>query len=176
MKSAFAALAFAGAFGLWALPVAADSTSTTVFQHKHWQVEYVQWDDGTAACLGEVSAINESFSIWVYPDASVRIQFYSKAWEFGDASDTANLEVQIDRRRKWTLTDAELYKNSVLFNLPDSDEGVKFLVEIAAGTRLYLRSEDGSPVQDYSLAGSRASMSALIECGDALKTPGNPFK
>ena len=69
-----------------------------------------------------------------------------------------------------------MYKNSVLFNLPDSDVAVKFLVEIAAGTRLYLRSEDGAPVQDYSLAGSRASMSALIDCGNALKTPGNPFK
>ncbi len=176
MKSLFAALAFAGALGLSAVPVAAESTATTVFQHKHWQVEYVTWDDGTVACLGEVSAINESFSIWVYPDAPVRLQFYSKSWEFGETSDTANLEIQIDRRRKWTLSNAELYKNSVLFNLPDSDVAVKFLVEIAAGTRLYLRSEDGAPVQDYSLAGSRASMSALIDCGNALKTPGNPFK
>ena len=35
---------------------------------------------------------------------------------------------------------------------------------------------NGEPVMDYSLAGSQASMNALIECSDALtSTPGNPF-
>ncbi len=175
MKTLFAALACMGIFGASVVPMAADTT-TTVFQHKHWQVEYVKWDDGTSACLAEVSATNESFSVWVYPDESIRLQFYSTAWEFGEANDTANLEVQIDRRRKWTLSNAELYKNSVLFNLPDSDQAVKFLLEVAGGTRLYLRSEDGSSVQDYSLAGSSASMSALIDCAKGMQAPGNPFK
>ncbi len=85
--------------------------------------------------------------------------------------------MQIDRRAPWDLTNAELYENSVLFYLPDSQAGINFIVEVAKGTRLYLRSDDGSDVQNYSLAGSRASIDALIECGEVIndQSPGNPF-
>lgn len=147
--------------------VLAETTSETLFKHKHWEVEIVGFDDGSVACLAEVDASTESFTLWVYPDQSVKLQFYSTSWEFGEG-ETADLDVKIDRRASWDLTNAELYKNSILFNLPDSDAGVRFLTEIAQGQRLYLRSADKSPVQDYSLAGSRASMDALIACSDAI--------
>ena len=49
------------------------------------------------------------------------------------------------------------------------------LVEVARGNRLYLRSEAGEDVMDYSLAGSSASMDAMITCSDAIKQSGNPF-
>jgi hypothetical protein len=149
-------------------PVFAETTSETLFKHKHWEVEIVGFDDGSVACLAEVDATTESFTVWVYPDQSVKLQFYSTSWEFGEG-DTANLDVKIDRRASWDLTNAELYKNSILFNLPDSNAGVRFLTEIAQGQRLYLRSADKSALQDYSLAGSRASMDALIQCSDAIR-------
>lgn len=76
--------------------------------------------------------------------------------------------MQIDSRAPWNLTGAELYQNSVLFYLPDDSAGVDFIVEVAKGNRLYLRSADGSDVQNYSLAGSRASIDALLECGTAI--------
>ena len=43
--------------------------------------------------------------------------------------------------------------------------------------RLYLRTADGGNVQNYSLSGSRASIDALIECGNVItqQGPGNPF-
>lgn len=145
----------------------AETQSETLFQHKHWEVEVVGFDDGTVACLAEVDATTDSFTIWVYADGTLKLQFYSTSWEFGEG-DTANLEVQIGKRSPWSLTNAELYKNSILFNLPDSDAGVNFLVEVAQGNRLYLRTETGEPVMDYSLSGSRASMDALIACSDAL--------
>ena len=151
-------------------------TSEVLFSHKHWQVEIVGWDDGSVGCVGQVSAPGESFSIWTFPDGAVQLQFYSSAWEFGEG-DTADLEVQIDRRSPWNLTGAELYQNSVLFYLPDDQAGVNFIVEVARGNRLYLRAADGSDVQNYSLAGSRASIDALIECGNAIGrvNSGNPF-
>ena len=106
----------------------------------------------------------------------MQLQFYSTAWEFGEGQ-TADLGVQIDRRAPWSLTGAELYQNSVLFYLPDTNSGVDFIAEVARGNRLYLRDNDGADVQNYSLAGSSASISALVECGDVItkKTPGNPF-
>lgn len=167
--SVVAAFAVAGGAAL------AEPQSETLFTLKHWEVEVVSFDDGTLACLAEVDAQTESFTVWTYPDSSMRLQFYSTSWDFGEG-DTANLEVKIDRRSPWTLTNAELYKNSVLFNLPDSDDAVRFLVEVASGTRLHLRSEAGEEVQSYSLAGSRASIDALIECGEVITGPTNPFK
>jgi hypothetical protein len=150
--------------------------SEVLFSHKHWQVEVVGWDDGSVGCVAQVSAPGESFSIWTYPDGTVQLQFYSTAWQFGEG-DTADLEVQVDRRAPWNLTGAELYQNSVLFYLPDSGAGVDFVVEVAQGSRLYLRSADGADVQSYSLSGSRASIDALVECGEVITGPnsGNPF-
>ena len=163
MGSIFACVGVVGAF-----PVLAETTSEKLFSYKHWEVEIVSFDDGSVACLAEVDATTESFTLWVYPDQSVKLQFYSTSWDFGEG-DTANLDIKVDRRSSWDLTNAELYKNSILFNLPDSKAGVRFLTEIAQGQRLYLRSADKSPVQDYSLAGSRASMDALIQCSDAIR-------
>jgi hypothetical protein len=150
--------------------------SEVLFSHKHWQVEVVGWDDGSFGCVAQVSSPGESFSIWTFPDGTVQLQFYSSAWEFGEG-DTADLEVQIDRRSPWNLTNAELYQNSVLFYLPDDQAGVNFIVEVAQGNRLYLRSDDGADVQNYSLSGSRASIDALVECGNVIgrANPGNPF-
>lgn len=148
--------------------------SEVLFAHKHWSVSIVGWDDGSVGCVAEVTAPGEAFSIWTYPDGSVQLQFYSTAWQFGEG-DTADLEVQIDRRAPWSLTAAELYQNSVLFWLPDNGAGVDFISEVARGNRLYLRSWDGSDVQNYSLAGSSASIDALIDCGNVIQSPGNPF-
>ena len=155
---------------------AAAQESEVLFSHKHWQVSVVGWDDGSIGCVAEVTAPGESFSIWTFPDGAVQLQFYSTAWEFGEGQ-TADLGVQIDRRAPWSLTGAELYQNSVLFYLPDDQAGVNFITEVARGNRLYLRDDDGSDVQNYSLAGSSASIGALVECGDVItqKTPGNPF-
>lgn len=160
----------------WVAGQATAQESEVLFSHKHWQVSIVGWDDGTVGCVAEVKAPGESFSIWTFQDGAVQLQFYSTAWEFGEGQ-TADLGVQIDRRAPWSLTGAELYKNSVLFYLPDSKAGVNFITEVARGNRLYLRDDDGSDVQNYSLAGSSASISALVDCGDVItkKTPGNPF-
>jgi hypothetical protein len=148
--------------------------SEILFSHKHWEVQIVGWDDGSVGCVAQVSAPGETFSIWTYPDGAVQLQFYSTAWEFGEGQ-TADLEVQIDRRAPWNLTGAELYQNSVLFYLPDNNAGIDFIVEVARGNRLFLRSADGSDVQNYSLAGSRASIDALVECGNAIGRAPNPF-
>ena len=167
MKTWFAC-AVTFAFSTLSAPMFAEATSETLFKSKNWEVEVVGFDDGSVACLAEVDATTESFTVWVYADQTARLQFYSTAWEYGEG-DTANLDVRIDKRKSWQLTNAELYKNSILFNLPDSNDGVRFLTEVAQGNRLFLRTEDGSPVQDYSLQGSRASMDALIVCADAIR-------
>lgn len=149
--------------------------SEVLFAHKHWQVEVVGFEDGSFGCVAQVSDPGESFSLWLFQDESARLQFYSQDWEFEGG--TANLQIEVDRRGYWALTNAELYMNSVLFDIPGSTDGARLLEEIAAGNRLYLRDEGGGGVKDYSLSGSRASMGALAECGSAITTatPSNPF-
>jgi len=172
----FPAIALAA---LLAAPAMAQNYESQVLErNKAWVVEMVAWNDGSLGCVGTVSAPGESFSLWTFQDGSVQLQFYSSQWNFGDTGDTADLQVQIDRRSPWNLTGANLRMNSVLFTLPDSDAGIEFLLEVAKGNRLYLRSADGGDVQNYSLAGSKASIQTLIDCGDQItkQTPSNPFK
>lgn len=172
VRSSILSLAVATAV---ATPVMAQQ-SEVLFSKKQWQVELVAWDDGVLGCVAQVDERGEIFALWTFQDSAVQLQFYSPSWSFGEG-DLANLQVQIDKMAPWNLTDAELSQNSVLFTLPDSDAGVEFIVEVAKGNRIYLRSEDGSDVQSYSLAGSRASIDALLECGEVItqEAPKNPF-
>ncbi|HMO07698.1 MAG TPA: hypothetical protein PKD10_08625 [Paracoccaceae bacterium] len=164
------------AAALMAGPVLSAPVSTTLYTHKHWEVEGIVFEDGTRACLAEVDAGTDSFSVWYYQDGSFRLQFYSTEWSFGEGGDTADLQVRIDRRAPWRLTNADLYRNSVLFNLPGDGTGVRFLVEVAQGNRLHLNTATGEGVKSYSLAGSQASIRALVGCGEQI-TPAsrNPF-
>lgn len=144
----------------------AETQSQTVFEHKHWTVDAVAFDDGTLGCVAQVSIPGESFSIWVLDDQSVKLQFFSDEWSFDEG--TADLMLQIDRREPWTLTEADLYQNSVLFTIPDSNAGARLVREVKAGNRLMLMDSDGAGVKDYSLAGSSASIDALSICADEL--------
>ena len=154
--------------GLGLAPSLAQADQETLFQHKNWMVAVNSFDDGSVACQAAVDEGSESFTIWVFQDQSVRLQFYSTDWNFTEG-ETADLQVEVDRRGEWNLSNATLTGNSALFDLPDGDKGVRFLVEVAEGRTAHLRDADGTGVRDYPLAGSKASMSALIECADAIK-------
>ena len=154
-------------------PVWADTTDM-LYQHKSWMVEGVTFDDGSYACLAEVTDPGESFSIWAFQDQSVELQFYSEDWDFGD-SDTADMEVEIDNRSPWSMTEANLTGHSVLFTLPNNDQSGNFIVEVARGKTLHLRSANGDAVRDYTLAGSSASIKVLVDCMNSITGDSNPF-
>ena len=161
-------LALSASFALAQVaPVLAYSTEI-LFQHKHWKVDIHGWDDGEVGCRAIVGDDQESFAIWIFQDAMIQLQFFSTSWDFGTDGQVADLQVQIDKRPKWDLTAASLKQNSVTFNLPDSDAAVDFVMEIAKGNNLYLRSKEGKDVQSYSLSGSKASITSLLDCGGAI--------
>ena len=78
-------------------PALAEPQSEVLFSHKAWQVLGVAFDDGSVSCEAEVSDPGESFSMWIHQDGSVQLVFFSSQWDFGEG-DTANLQVEIDRR------------------------------------------------------------------------------
>ncbi len=165
-----------GAAMVLALPLAAEPVSERLLTHKNWTVEVVGFDDGSISCVAQVSDGGDTFSIWADPSNPVKLQFFSSGWDFSDGG-TADLGVRIDRRSPWSLTNADLYQNSVLFNLPEGDASTRFLMEVVQGHTLQLTSAGGDHVESYSLAGSGASIRALIECVEALEEDGdsNPF-
>lgn len=171
-------------FRYWALALclstaatgaAAESASEVLFTHKAWEVRVVAFDDGTVSCLAQVTDESRSFTLWADAAQLVQLQFYDDSWDLGEG-ETANLQVRVDSIAPWTLNDAELHKQSVFFNLPDSDMGTQFMQEVMGGNVIYLNNADGELVESYSLAGSNAAIGALIECVDALGVDSNPFE
>ena len=171
----FGPLVLAGAVCLAALPACTESSSQLVFSHKALEVRVVGFDDGSFSCLAQVTDGGRSFSMWADAAEMVELQFYDESWQLGQG-ETANLAVQIDSRSPWSLTAAELHEQSVFFNIPDSDAGIRFMNEVMAVNVLYLSNGSGEGGESYSLAGSRASVGAQIEFGGAHKSDSNPFR
>ena len=164
-----AALALSLPLGLTPRAAVAEVTSRTIYKQQSWQVRVVNYDNKRLRCVAQVSQSGNIFSIWASPTSQIRLQFYSRDWAFGPRH-RGNLKVRIDSYPSWRMTNAELYKHSVLFNLPSSSKGSKFLLEVARGEALRLYNSRGQHVRSYTLAGSRASMSALIRCVKALRS------
>ncbi len=142
--------------------------------YKHWYVQAVAFDDGTLACEATVQGSTESFSIWTYADQTVELQFYLENKWFGESETYNDIEVEIDRRGAWDLTDAVFYKNSIFFTLPANnwDTAMELVGEVARGNRLYLRNNVGADQAWFSLSGSSRSIQALAECQNLLNRSG----
>ncbi len=154
--------------------VRAEAQSEVIFAHKAWEVRVVGFEDGTISCLAQMTDGARSFTLWADAEATVQLQFYDESWDLGEGG-TANLVVTVDSRSPWNLSNADLARQSVFFTLPAGDDGLNFIKEVMRGRTLYLNAEDGDSVENYSLAGSSASIGALIDCIDALKSDTNPF-
>lgn len=144
-------------------PAAAETTSENVFRESGWEVNLVRFDDGTADCVAETMETAESFSIWRM-ETGMRLQFYSEAWSFGEGR-YGDLSVGVDSLEPWNLTEAELYMNSILFDLPDGEGSGRFFSELAGGTDLFLIDPDGGK-RRYSLEGAAGALEALDFCVD----------
>jgi hypothetical protein len=166
VTSMFVAMSMAGGAS------AQGAESEVVFTRKSWEVRIVAFPDQSLACVARVQKPGSSFSIWADGSSAVQLQFFSTAWSFG--KEAADIVVQIDRRAKWDLTNADLSDNSILFGLPNSKASERFLVEVTQGNRAKLFNTNGQLVEQWSLAGSMASINALIECAAALKLEADP--
>jgi len=174
LRAAAAAITALALTALFAAEALAQS-SRTIYTHRAWTVQVVALDNGSINCMAQVRSGGRSFSIWAEPEGRMRLQWFNPSWEFG--TDTADVVAQIDGRPTWNLRAADLYKNSVLFYLPTSDSGVRFVTEVARGNNIYLYNNRGQLQISFTLAGSMASIRELINCVDGLNSGGrNPFR
>ena len=157
-------------------PAFADST-TPLYSHKAWEVRGVSYDNGTFACMAIVRSNGIAFSIWTSPQYAAELMFFDRSWSFKPGK--ADITLQIDRRARWYFNGAVLEANAVFFTLPDNDASVKFIGEVMRGNVLKLMNSQGKVIQRHSLAGSNASIRALMRCDDLVKngrSGGNPFE
>lgn len=156
-----------------------EGDSRIIYQRKAWQVRVVSFADASVSCAAQVDKPGSSFAIWADGINPIQLQFYSAAWQLGEGS--SDVVVRIDRRAPWNLYNAELYQQSVLFRLPNDDDGYRFLREVMRGNAIALSNDRGLVVDQWTLAGSSASINALTQCVDMIRlqapgTAGNPFQ
>ncbi len=158
-----------------ATSVAQATDSRTIFTHKQWEVRVVAFDDAKVKCVAQVNTKGSSFAVWADGVTPARLQFFSQDWNLGQGS--ADVVVRIDRRPKWDLTNANLNQQSVLFDLPNDNDGRRFINEVRRGNVIRLGNARGNEVGRWSLSGSSAAVGKLIECVDLLQTDqdDNPF-
>lgn len=154
---------------LGAQAAVASTQSRTLYRNKDWQVRQVTWDDGTSQCVAEISYPGgDAFSIWEGKTNRVRLQFYSPDWSFGSKDSYAAIELRVDNQNPWRVSHADFYKNSVFIDPPSDNSTSQFISEIESGNSLYLYDDKGRKQNNYSLAGSQASIQALNSCRSGL--------
>jgi hypothetical protein len=149
---------------LWTRPANADPKTETLFKQLNWETSRVTFDDGDVACLAEVANhdSSESMSLWRFRD-TLRLQFYSEAWSFGEG-EQADIDLKIDDLASWQMTNAELYKNSVLFDLPADENGDKLTMELRSGKTAVVTGDSAIGYRNYSLLGAVEAIPYLEGC------------
>lgn len=163
---------------LWPVSASAQNDSRVIYQRGAWMVRVVTFDDASLSCVAQVDKPGSSFAIWANGRTPFRLQFYSSAWQLG--SKKADIVVRIDRRAPWNLYNATLNINSVLFDLPNDNDGYRFLREVMRGGVIYLSNNRGVQVDQWTLSGSSASIQSLTDCIEMIRlrnpaSPVNPF-
>lgn len=151
-----------------ALPMAfsADAASRVLYQRKAWEVRVAEVG-GSLTCVAQVRPTQgTTFAVWANGRSPVKLQFYANNWRFNSRRTT--VVARIDRRPSWNLRNATLHQNSIFFDLPNGNASARFLREIQQGSTLRLYSSGSRLMASWTLAGSRASINALINCVKAL--------
>ncbi len=151
-----------------AVSAVAAGESRTLYRHKAWEVRAVAFDNGRLSCVATVTKPSgDAFSVWSDGITPVNLHFFSPRWNFRPGN--TDIVIRIDRRKPWTLNDANLQGEGIFFYLGPGNSSLRLMQEIMAGNRLRLFDNQGGLVRSYSLAGSKASIRKLIECTNALK-------
>jgi hypothetical protein len=143
----------------------AETKVELLFSKVNWKTERVTFDDGDVGCVAEVRNQDgtEVMSFWRFKN-TYRLQFYSISWEFGE-SGKADVKLKIDDLDSWNLKNSELYKNSVLFDIPPGKEnGDAFVAELRGGKFIVLQGAEAVGYRNYSLLGAAEAIDHLESC------------
>ncbi|MEM9755288.1 MAG: hypothetical protein AAF914_04810, partial [Pseudomonadota bacterium] len=152
-------------FTVLALPAAAQQVRDTHLERNGaWDVFYAE-DGSLAWCSAETDNNNfQTFTVAGFSTGDGGLFIFDDRWNFHER-DVAFI-LDIDGLR-WDITGTASGDNlSLIFN--DVDDTLQFLQDLAGGSSVTVRDTDFSTVGSFSLAGSRASLSSMIDCWSSI--------
>lgn len=151
-----------------ALPAGAAPTqkATVVFTAKDWTVRRILWSDGKTACVAGVTKPHAALTLWADNRDPLRLQVYDDRWRFQPRGHAVRLQVDADR--PFTAATAQLFRQSVIADMPADADGAAFLAALGRGKTVRLLADDGKPLQSFSLAGAQAALGMLTRCAAGL--------
>ena len=145
------------------------SFSTEVFDEKslfkkgHWEVVLLRYDDRSTACIARNSSGNKEFQIYVNGDVEELAIFYDDS----NVNETLKLfQFAVDDYASWYSESPFLDSGWLIMDLiSGSDKAVTELIqEIRKGQELFHLDDNNKIISNFSLKGSAASISELVNC------------
>ncbi|WP_372841871.1 hypothetical protein [Phaeovulum sp.] len=147
--------------------------TTRLFTRGAWYVDLTHdTSDGELWCSAETQNNEaQTFSVTTYDDGTVILFVFDESWDIAPRS--VDFLVLIDRER-WTISgDASGIAISV--SLDDKDKADEFLIDLARGSSVAVANSDERRIASFSLSGSSAALSTLMDCWDSILL-GSPSK
>lgn len=133
-----------------------------------WEVRRVERPGTAPFCMARTGRDDRFAALYAPAPDRLRLQFYSEDWSLGEGGRIA-LAAEVDGGSPWALGDATAFRQSVLFDLPQSRAGAEFLQAVMRGSVLSVSGARGGRFGRYSLRGSGAAVAALADCVRALQ-------
>lgn len=164
--TAFFALAFAA-------PARAEFQTETLFSARNWTVELTHdTSDGQLWCAAQtVNNRDQAFDLTAFDTGAMTVFFFDHSWDLAER--TVETYVDIDRSR-WEI-DADAGGIALSVSLEDKDNAAEFVNDLAKGQSLTLLNLQERKLASFSLSGSRAAITSLMECWESITTS-NPFQ
>lgn len=140
--------------------------TTRLFTRGAWYVELTHdTSDGELWCSAETRNNEaQTFSVTTYDDGGVILFVFDNRWAL--APRDVDFIVNIDRQR-WTING---YADDIGISvtLDDKDQADDFLYDLARGNSVAVANADGRRIASFSLSGSSAALSTLMDCWSSI--------
>lgn len=147
--------------------------SKTLFKKGAWFVEITHdSQDGNLWCTATTTnRYSQSLVITAYDTNELVLFVFDDAWKLKPRPVTFLVDVDYSR---WTMN-GEAGGSNVSVRMADVDKTIKFLKEIKRGSAVAVYNESDHRLATFSLSGSSAAISELMECWVAISKQADPF-
>ena len=142
--------------------LAAEYDVTRLFAKGEWSVDltYNTAENITWCAADTENRAGQWFSIVAYDEGGAAVFLGDPQWQLSPRDIRLRLDIDYSR---WDI-DAEAAEESVVFFLSGAEAAPDFLVELMRGSAISAFNDDGDQLAEFSLTGSHAAMTELIEC------------
>ena len=135
----------------------------SLFKKGHWEVVLLRYDDRSTACIARNGSGNKEFQIYVNTDVEELAIFYDDS----NVNETLKIfQFAVDDYASWYSESPFFDSGWLIMDLiSGSDKAVTELIqEIRKGQELFHLDDNNKIISNFSLKGSAASISELVNC------------